>query len=1627
MTVQGGDAKIDPPALAASSALPRSSSSSSSEEKPLEVSLPVVNYASIMNVLPFNLYHSHLNGLLNLGARRPLNQTDMGHLPDSFEPELCYKKFEASWGLQIKKFPHSILQRSVFLPVLSVVGTGQFVICLFANVIVYLGAFSVPLLSQAIIKSQGLPVSSTSPSKLSNNMLGVFIASCLLIPMLNALIRVQKDNFMDRMTFQMEASLKMAAHRKVLTMATVAQRTHSIGEITNLFSRDIKIACEMLPQLSMLVVPPLQLTVGLILIYQIIGVAALTSLATVFVLTPLQFQFGKLFLRRFRAYQRESAVGMKAKSEVFAGIRGMKYNSWEDPFKNMLRSLRSVELNKLLYYQLFQLPSIACASITPISLPVMAFYTYVRLDDDNVMTYVKAITVLMLYDQIVSALQQIPSTMNALLEAKGALEKIRHFLCAPDLQNHITLLLPAEKKEKVGADVAIFFENATLGWLAPPDEDERRDCHVQDEDEDKDKGKSKSKDYKAIAAANADQDNTMLQFDKQATSGGVANRSVFTLRNMSFKVREGELVAVIGPVGSGKSSLLAAIIGELHLHTSSIVKTEQRHHCSKISIRAGDFVNRRLAYTQQQPWIFNSSVRDNILFGEEYCAVKFKECVNLTCLQPDIDILPNGVDTEIGERGINLSGGQKARVSLARAIYRASSSRAGVGTEGNGHGQENGAADIFLLDDPLSAVDAHTADHLFHQAVLSELVRKRKKTVLLVTHQVHFLPYCDKVLVLGVDGTLLENGTYNEIQERGRVDLAGVVKGGSGPSPSISPVSAINLNGNVDADCVAKSESGKNVKEEDEGKEESSLPSPSCLLASDVVVLPEQAQASTTPVPSPAPASVLPNSLSALVDAKVEVGRAHLLPESPAKDYGANQGDPSLVAASSGGIPTAHVEVVNSSSTVKIDVSSPHTVVSKGTSAGKGGSLISKEGRLRGVVTSEVYAFFIRGGGLFTFSIVVLLICGGEICKALANYVIVDWGKAEITQKTGEAYSGSVVSFIRESGTILSTSQNLRFVFIYTLILCGEVLSTSFVQLGKIVFTQTGAWYFHEALVDCLLRAPVGFYDTSPLGRILNLFSNDMRSMNARLFSIVLMSMTSAISALSGVVMISVATNGAGLVVLLPIGYVYYRLQHYYRCSNTELSRLLSLATTPIIVNFTSTLYSLVSIRAYAAQASDIALMNKKIHTLNSTQRIKNLAKAWLAVRLETVGASITFFCILIQVLSKGFVSPEDMALAVLYAQTLPRLCDNFLRATSFLEAAMSSVERVKHALDTVPRENYDTGRGYGSKTTAAVSLPVIKEVTEVDKGGPVQEQRRGIEMSIFYKSKSKINENKADASGWSGSESVRQSLLQADGDTETVTIIPPPDWPSEGAIEVRNLGLRYSNKSNNPVVLRDISFSVRAKEKIGICGRTGSGKSSLMVALFQIEKCEPDTYIVIDGIDIRCVPLSILRARLGIIMQDSLLFSETLRFNIDPFHDYSDTEIWEVLEFVYMKEAVCHMPGGLDSQIAEGGSNLSHGQKQLICFARAILRKSKVLVLDEATASIDNETDERIQVLLRDRFKDSTILTIAHRLNTIIDSDRVLVMDAGVVSEYDSPQVLLANEQGAFRSLWDQFQEAHK
>jgi ABC-type multidrug transport system fused ATPase/permease subunit len=515
----------------------------------------------------------------------------------------------------------------------------------------------------------------------------------------------------------------------------------------------------------------------------------------------------------------------------------------------------------------------------------------------------------------------------------------------------------------------------------------------------------------------------------------------------------------------------------------------------------------------------------------------------------------------------------------------------------------------------------------------------------------------------------------------------------------------------------------------------------------------------------------------------------------------------------------------------------------------------------------------------------------------------------------------------------------------YMMGIIGLIMLASFLSMlgGAFMFANVRvkvARNTHIHMLKRVLYAPVSFFDVTPLGRILNRFTSDQKSVDFFLSIMMMWSVVVSNLLISAFLAMAASTQGLLLIVFVPLGIAYYFMVNWVRHVSIELQRIEANARSPIYTSFSEILAGLITVRSFQEEPR---FVDKQMSALDQHIQpyfmVRGVLLPWLTLRINCMSAvllgSIGAFALF---LPKGFIEPGLLGVAMTYSL----IVDNFLRIVVFiaieLEVQMNSVERIKYYGDKVPIE-------------APSDIP------------------------------------------------------------ETA---PPENWPSEGRISVEKLVMGYRD---GPDVLKGISFEILPRQKVALVGRTGSGKSSLLIALFRISEPRAGS-ITIDGIDVSTLGLRQLRSRLGIIPQDPVLFTGSLRHNLDPFKNYSDDRLWEVLTSVEMHNVVKALPGQLMAEISEGGRNFSVGQRQLLCMARALLLDPKVLLLDEATASLDSGTDAILQRMIRVNFADKTVLTIAHRLDTIMDSDMVLVMDDGHVSSFSSPTESLKDKDGIFHNL---------
>lgn len=1052
------------------------------------------------------------------------------------------------------------------------------------------------------------------------------------------------------------------------------------------------------------------------------------------------------------------------------------------------------------------------------------------------------------------------------------------------------------------------------------------------------------------------------------------------LKNISLTCKSGTLTCIIGPVGSGKSSVLNVILGEIEAIPKFVAEGKK----SKFDA-AGNHIpdvaaNGTVCYAPQIPFLVHATVRENILFGKPWDEDRYNETILHCCLASDLDMLIAGDLTVIGERGINLSGGQKARIAMARAIYSDS--------------------DIYLLDDPLSAVDAHVGHMLFNNAIKGLL--EHGKTVVLVTHQLQFVTHGDQLVIMN-DGSITHCGTPAALREQG-VHVESLLE---------------KFNESLDTDASPEAptspkqlrSSGKSQIGEDGPSSSQGAPDGSKLRDSQSLAKSGE---------SPPPAQSINARSSSLV------APSPPLPEPGTLQPLKNETDSSdQVASANGSNGVAHKpQPLDDVSVDSINKMSKHEA------AQSKANVEQKEQRAVGHISAEVYKFYF-GQKVSWWVIAVLLILLHRGIDIFLKVLIANWSSNAKSQSSTSGpsspstntttpdstiptplstvgsdsssndallfgtinaigfYASNVLAMLSEGAdlvalpltsmgmvsdpqlsststdnllnTLLATPQTnssspgtgspsagssisastVKFLWMFII---GNLILAAVQMLKEtmilLVTCATGRVVYMSMFMR-LLRAPMSFFDTTPKGRIAARCSSDTDAMDNQLGGIITTVCDNLAQLLSSLVSIALSVHWFvfGMIPMVT-GYIHFynRFINAYR----ELTRLTGTTKAPLFSQFSETLNGVYTLRAYGAQERFVKTL---YHNLDSAQRVYFTgvtASRWLGLRMDILGSILICGVATVSLFNRS-VDPGLMGMALSYCLLNTELLNGLIRGISDVEARMNSVER-------------------------------IEQYTKIDtERPPIIEDNR-----------------------------------------------PAFSWPTRGDIEFSNVEMRY--RDGLPLVLNGLSFRIKGGEKIGIVGRTGAGKSSLLTALLQLSEIESGR-IKIDGVDIAKIGVTDLRSRLSIIPQDPTIFDGNIRHNIDPFGTHTDDQIWEALRRVHLFDVVTQLPGGIDSELADEGVNFSLGQRQLMCVARAILRKSKILLLDEASSSIDLETDYLLQKTLRTEFADCTTITIAHRIATIMDSDRVMVLEAGKLAEFDSPGALLTNPNSMFYSLHQQAQ----
>ncbi|XP_078129230.1 ATP-binding cassette sub-family C member 2 [Sander vitreus] len=1163
----------------------------------------------------------------------------------------------------------------------------------------------------------------------------VYAVLLLVVAILQSLFLQQYFQRCFVLGMKVRTAIIAAVYKKALKVSNDTRKESTVGETVNLMSADAQRFNDVTNFIHLLWSCPLQIMLSIVFLWIELGPSVLAGLAVMVLMGPIN----GLLATKARKFQIENMKfkdkRLKIMNEILNGIKILKLYAWEPSFQAQVEDIRGQELKVMRKFAYLSSVSTFIFSCAPALVSLASFAVFVGVSPSNILTAEKAFTSISLFNILRFPLAMLPMLIAAIVQTAVSKKRLEKFLGGEDIESDVVRHDPS-------FNTAVSICDGSFAW------------------------------------------------EREAEP---------LLKNVSLDINPGRLVAVVGAVGSGKSSLMSALLGEMY-NTNGFIN-----------------IQGSLAFVPQQAWIQNATLRDNILFGSSHEERRFQEVIQACALAPDLELLPGGDLTEIGEKGINLSGGQKQRVSLARAVYSQS--------------------DIYLLDDPLSAVDSHVGKHLFDKVIGPNGLLK-DKTRILVTHGMSFLPYVDEIVVL-VDGVVSEVGSYKSLRaSRGAFSEF--------------------------LDTYAKEQSNRTHSESDR-----------CHDAGDVELIPERED--------PQPDSPLEDTVSITLKRENSIRRSQR---------------------------NGSVRLRRNDSIRK----SEHVSELK-----KGQRLIEKETMETGQVKFSMYIQYLRAMGWGYTVMVFLVYFIQNIAFIGQNLWLSDW-----TNDAVDYYNMTYPNWKRDTRVgvfgALGVAQGL-FVFLGTLLLANASVNASHI--------------LHSKLINNILRVPMIFFDTTPIGRVVNRFAKDIFTVDEAIPQSFRSWLLCLLGVLGTLFVICLATP-LFTILILPLALVYYFVQRFYVATSRQLRRLDSVSRSPIYSHFSETVLGLSVIRAYGHQERFL-----KHNEIIIDKNIKSVypwivSNRWLAIRLEFLGNLVVFFSSLFAVISRDSLDSGLVGLSISYSLNVTQTLNWLVRMTSELETNIVAVERVS-------------------------------EYTKLE------------------------NEAK-----WI---------------TDTR---PPEKWPEAGRLQFDNYKVRY--RPGLDLVLHGITCDIKSTEKIGIVGRTGAGKSSLTNCLFRIIEAA-EGRILIDDVDVSTIGLHDLRNRLTIIPQDPVLFSGTLRMNLDPFNKFSDEEIWRVLDLSYLKDYVSGLQEGLQHEVAEGGENLSVGQRQLLCLARALLRKSRILILDEATAAVDLETDDLIQNTIRNEFSHCTVLTIAHRLHSIMDSSRVMVLNAGKIVEFDSPTNLL-EKQGHFYAM---------
>ena len=1185
---------------------------------------------------------------------------------------------------------------------------------------------------------------------------------------------------------------------KILKSNNFSKDSKGEGEKINLIEIDAEKVGSLFSTAPKVIVSPFRIVISLYFLFLQFGKKFSYAIIILLFVLILILLLQVLYIKNYKKILILKDGRVKIVTFVFQVLKSIKLNGWDEEFIRRIKVKRDEELDYTKRNLNIQIIKMLLNSNLFLIIMLFSLNFYMEKNEDIEISSLSSS--IQLVGSMTFPIMALPFFLNQVFSNLLSFERLQNYLYSEDHQPNTHQNIKALNDD----NILVKFEKATFGIrenISNKQENiledktnkfkdinksknigninerfELKEIFLEEKDEKKNSDDKKEKDEK-------------INIDHMSNIPN-KNRDLILIKDISFEIKKGEFIAILGPTGSGKSSLINAIMNNFHIFSSN----------------GPIIINGELSYGSQQPWVMSDKIRNNILFFKKFEPEKYRKVISICQLEHDLELMAYGDQTEINSTSSNVSGGQKARISLARCLYK--------------------EADLYLIDDPFSSIDNKVGNKIFKGAFCDYL---KDKARILITNEMTNLSYVDKIIYME-KGKIIFSGNYKEFNDKfGTKNLVDFDNENKYDEQEKSVRNYIRKYSSMKDD--------ENDDKKDENK----------------------------------------NDINNMSNKSIS--------RKPQKLNFENN---------------------------------PLRLLEK-----------SKKGKTIDWHTYNDYIKLQGGYAIFIFLLALI-----TLSKIIDSY-----------RKTFMNSLSKTVSQIEKDKEKSNKITNLQLNYSrYVKISFLGIFLNFFVEFIITRTTIHSLRKIHEDMVRKLVLAPINlFHDIVPIGQILTRLTQDIGPVQGIIRTVNFF--LKIVFTLVASICLCYIYNKTTLITSPLLILICIIITKYYISAGRNLTRLHRTSYAPILTILSETIRGVDTIRAGHVENNTKDKIFRKLDDHFGVHVYTEGCKRWFHLRMRMCSHLFFSATLLYMVYNSEKFSAQNIAVII---HATEDYIEQLIGATTFfsnLEVTMIGFERCQ-AVQQVKTERID---------------PIM--------------------------------------------------------DDNPISNLIKKNWPQKGKIQFEDYNAKY--RPDTPIILKDINYTFEGGEKIGIVGRTGSGKSSMVLAMARI--IEPQSGIInIDGVNTQKIRLDFLREHLSIVPQDPFLFEGTLRDNIDPLKKYSDEIILRVLsDFCLFNEL--NNREKLEYEIKENGKNLSPGQKQLICFARAAIKNNKIVILDEATSSLDYETEKTIKENMEKYFKTCTLIMITHHLPMVKDFKNIIIIDKGEIVESGSYSELMDNKKGTLSYLNDE------